>query len=145
LDISSLHLPENAGRQLTFPTSARILDNGRAEWKCSQAKADGWKLKPRGRELCRFFQGNFAERGSRNRHEIAQRSNTTSRTMQQLLGNALSNFVVTSMRQDPTYLLERDVHVRCYPFVQLFHRPPKYPSLMVEIKAIVSEVGPATT
>jgi hypothetical protein len=46
--------------------------------------------------------------------------------MQQLLGNALSNFVITSMRQDPTYLLERNVHIRCRPFVQLFHVPPKY-------------------
>jgi hypothetical protein len=127
LDISSLHRPENAGRQLTFLISARIFDNGRAE-KDNQAKADGWKPKQRARELCRFFQGNFVERGSRNRHEIAQRGNSVSRTMQQLLGNVLSHFVVTSMRQDPTHLLERNVHVRGRPFVQLFHMPPKYPS-----------------
>jgi hypothetical protein len=41
LDISSLHLSENAGRQLTLPNSARILDNGHAEWKDNHAKADG--------------------------------------------------------------------------------------------------------
>jgi hypothetical protein len=75
--------------------------------------------------LCRFFNRNLAERSSRHGHEIAQRRIPMSGAVQQLLGNALSRLVVTTMGQGPANLLERNLHIRRRPFVQLFHRPPK--------------------
>jgi hypothetical protein len=84
-------------------------------------------------ELCRFSNGNLAERRSRHRHEIAQRPITVSRTVQQLPGNALPRLVVTAMGQGPANLLERNIHVRRRPFVQLFHRSPKNLSQRLKI------------
>jgi hypothetical protein len=48
-----------------------------------------------------IFQKNFVERGSRDRHEIAQGGVSVTRTVHQLLGNALSRFVITAVGARP--------------------------------------------
>ena len=64
------------------------------------------------------------QRGSRDRNELAQVGCAMAGAVQQLPGDQLASGVIASVRQNATYLLKRDFHVRRRPVIHLDHERP---------------------